>query len=822
MSSPLVNYEVIKTLGEGGYGQALLVKDKKDGQRYVMKKVRLTALKPKDRAEALREAQVLASLRCDNIVQYKESFEERGYFYIIMEYADGGDLAQKIQKRGKQLFSESEILHDFIQIAIAIKYIHDRKILHRDLKAQNVFLMKDGTVKLGDFGIARVLENTFQLCKTQIGTPYYLSPEMCEGKNYNSKTDIWSLGCILYELCTLKHPFNAANVNGLLMVIIRGKYQPISSYYSQNLKSLVQQMLTKDPAKRPSIDQILGIPFIKAKLSSFLSPALLAYEMGHTVLHGRKPLAAPTIVLSKEKDKQRGTPPQASRKIVIQPTNRKRTSPRQAEKKKETERFRQMAREMDEQRKIADSQKKEEERKAEFEKKKKREIEELKRQAEEAERRKHEAERRRILDEKREKEREEEEKRRAIFDEEQRKKQEAEAERAREREEQRQRNLAEIQKKKAAEAKKMARQLKEQREQRLARIRMERAHAEEEEQRELERLRQEDEERSQKKLNTNDDESDGGCFFSALEAPQAEEESGSENKSLGDSFVFRSQDSIPSWANGPTRHVSLDGDIDLQAASEPEFESEFERLRVPETKRKKKLSYEDTDIDERREMFEENKRQLRENRAKIRGHPTLTPHKLASNDDIYRRPVEELTERERYELFKTQLEERRQNQLKISGSSPKRGSPRLLAKEDLLSRNSASTSDYDDADVVGKQNLVQTIKDALDLPSYDENGQAEAGFEADNSGQIVYADGKELHFPVAHDAESRSYRAEELRAYLIRKIGRDTLLKVFQEIRLYEDTDDAETPTCNRLDPELVIMAQQLMYLEQCDDNDDI
>ena len=791
IGSPLGKYEIIKTLGEGGYGQALLVKNKEDGQRYVMKKVRLTALKPKDREEALREAQVLSSLRCPNIVEYKESFQERGYFYIIMEFADGGDLAQKIKKRGKQLFSENEIMHDFIQIALAIKYIHDRKILHRDLKAQNVFLTKDGTVKLGDFGIARVLENTFQLCKTQIGTPYYLSPEMCEGKNYNSKTDIWSLGCILYELCTLKHPFDAANVNGLLMVIIRGKYQPISSYYSQNLKSLVQQLLTKDPAKRPSINQILGLPFIKVKLGSFLNPELLEYEMGHTILHGRKPFAAPTIVLSKQKD-NRGTPPGRSRKIIVQPSSQKRTSPKQADRKKETERFRQMAKEMDSGRK-----KEEEQRKAEFELKKKREIEELKRQAEERERKKREAERRRILDEKMEREREEEERRRAAFDEEQRKKQEMEAERAREKEEQRQRNLAEIQKKKAAEAKRMAKQLKEQREQRLARIRMERAHAEEEEQLELERLREEDEQRSR-------DESRRSS--SRVSDPDSEDEDQeTEKKSLADSFVFRTQDSIPSWANGPTRHVSMDEDVDGQAASEPD--DFHETLRVPSNRKKMKTSFEDTDVDERRQIFEENKRSLRQNRTKIRGSPILTPHRLASNDDIHSNEPDDLTSRERYELFKQQREERKQNQIKISGDSPKRGSPRLLLKDELLGKGSAGE----------RSNMETSIRDALALPSFDEDGEAEPGFEAENGGKIGYADNKELHFPVAHDEESRQYRAEELRAYLIRKIGREKLLKVFAEIRLYDEMDEAETPVCNSLEPEIVIMAQQLMYLEHND-----
>ena len=292
-------YDQVKVLGQGGFGKALLVKRKTDNQQFVIKEVRLTSLGPKDREEAMKEVKVLASLKHPYIVDYVESFQERGCLFIVMGYADGGDLAQKIEKAGRKLFSEDEILHDFIEIALGIKYIHDRKILHRDLKGQNVFLMKDGTVKLGDFGIARVLEHTFQVCKTQIGTPYYLSPEICQGKNYNMKTDIWSLGCILYELCTLKHAFEAGNMNQLLMNIVRGRYTPIPAQYSEDLKNLVNRMLTKEPEKRPNINQILATPFIKEKLSKFLDKTMLDYEMQHTILHGRKPFQAPTIIPKK-------------------------------------------------------------------------------------------------------------------------------------------------------------------------------------------------------------------------------------------------------------------------------------------------------------------------------------------------------------------------------------------------------------------------------------------------------------------------------------------------------------------------------------------
>ena len=292
----MLNYEQVRVLGQGGYGKAVLAKRKSDGFLVCIKEIRLNQLSAKDKEEAQKEIKVLASLNHPYIVKYIESFQERGTLHIVMEYADGGDLSQKIERSGKGLMKESDILKDFIQIALAIKYIHDRKILHRDLKGQNIFLLKDGTIKLGDFGIARVLDHTMQVCRTQIGTPYYLSPEICQGRNYNSKTDIWSLGCILYELCTLKHAFEAPNMNALLMNIIKGKFTPISSNYSQEIRDLVDRMLVKEPEKRPSINQILTLPFIKGQLELFLSKTLLGYEMDHTVIHGRKAFAHPTIV----------------------------------------------------------------------------------------------------------------------------------------------------------------------------------------------------------------------------------------------------------------------------------------------------------------------------------------------------------------------------------------------------------------------------------------------------------------------------------------------------------------------------------------------
>jgi len=184
----------------------------------------LSKMSEEERRDTLVEAKILERLSHPNIIRFNEVYKtKKGKLCIVMEYADGGDLAQQITaKRGKDHFKENFILDIFVQICLGVKHIHDRKVLHRDLKSQNVFLTKSNIVKLGDFGIAKMLTCTNQMVKTMVGTPYYLSPEIVEGKRYNFKSDIWSLGVLLYEMCTLKPPFDANSLQQLAKKIAKG------------------------------------------------------------------------------------------------------------------------------------------------------------------------------------------------------------------------------------------------------------------------------------------------------------------------------------------------------------------------------------------------------------------------------------------------------------------------------------------------------------------------------------------------------------------------------------------------------------------------
>ncbi|XP_066042103.1 serine/threonine-protein kinase Nek1 isoform X10 [Chamaea fasciata] len=286
-------YIKVRKIGEGSFGKAILVKAKENGQQYVIKEINISKMSNKEREESRREVAVLANMKHPNIVLYRESFEENGCLYIVMDYCEGGDLFKKINAQKGILFSEDQILDWFVQICLALKHIHDRKILHRDIKSQNIFLTKDGTIQLGDFGIARVLNSTAELARTCIGTPYYLSPEICQNKPYNNKSDIWALGCVLYEMCTLKHAFEAGNMKNLVLKIISGPFPPVSMHYSYDLRNLLSQLFKRNPRNRPSVNSILEKNFIAKRVEKFLTPELIAGEFSHKIFHKFGPHASP-------------------------------------------------------------------------------------------------------------------------------------------------------------------------------------------------------------------------------------------------------------------------------------------------------------------------------------------------------------------------------------------------------------------------------------------------------------------------------------------------------------------------------------------------
>ncbi|XP_056380151.1 serine/threonine-protein kinase Nek4 isoform X2 [Hyla sarda] len=267
----LENYRSIRVVGKGSYGEVSLVTHRAEGKQYVIKKLSLRNAPRRERKAAEQEAQLLSKLKHPNIVAYKESWEgEDGLLYIVMGFCEGGDLYHKLKEQKGKLIPESQVVEWFVQISMALQYLHDMLIMHRDLKTQNIFLTKSNIIKVGDLGIARVLESQYDMASTLIGTPYYMSPELFSNKPYNYKSDVWALGCCVYEMATLKHAFNAKDMNSLVYRIIEGKLPPMPRDYSNDLKDLIGTMLSRQPEKRPTVKQILRKPFIKQHIALFL------------------------------------------------------------------------------------------------------------------------------------------------------------------------------------------------------------------------------------------------------------------------------------------------------------------------------------------------------------------------------------------------------------------------------------------------------------------------------------------------------------------------------------------------------------------------
>ena len=268
-------FELISKLGEGAYSIVFKVKRKADSKIYALKKVKLKKLSEKEKQNALNEVRILASIKSTFVISYKEAFidEIESSLCIVMEYADKGDLYQKIIhfKRMGYNFDELDVWKIFIQMTKGLKALHDLKILHRDLKSANIFLFSDGSAKIGDLNVSKVAKKG--LGYTQTGTPYYASPEVWKDEPYDSKSDIWSLACVTYEMLTLHPPFRAESMKGLYEKVIKGKYPKISEKYSSDISELLKLLFKLNPKDRPSCNEILRNPIVVKRMEFLKSGA---------------------------------------------------------------------------------------------------------------------------------------------------------------------------------------------------------------------------------------------------------------------------------------------------------------------------------------------------------------------------------------------------------------------------------------------------------------------------------------------------------------------------------------------------------------------
>ncbi|KAI1897704.1 hypothetical protein AGOR_G00086020 [Albula goreensis] len=266
MPSRVEDYEVLFTIGSGSYGKCQKIRRKSDGKILVWKELDYGTMAEAEKQMLVSEVNLLRELKHPNIVRYYDRIIDRTNttLYIVMEYCEGGDLSSLITRciKERRYLDEEFILRVLAQLSLALKECHRRSdgghtVLHRDLKPANIFLDGKQNIKLGDFGLARILNHDTSFAKTFVGTPYYMSPEQMNRTSYNEKSDIWSLGCLVYELCALSPPFTAYNQKELAEKIREGKFRRIPYRYSEELNSLLSKMLHLKDFMRPSVESIV-------------------------------------------------------------------------------------------------------------------------------------------------------------------------------------------------------------------------------------------------------------------------------------------------------------------------------------------------------------------------------------------------------------------------------------------------------------------------------------------------------------------------------------------------------------------------------------
>jgi|TARA_B110000208_G_scaffold128400_1_gene156093 NIMA (never in mitosis gene a)-related kinase len=251
--TPLDEYDVIKAIGKGKFAIVYRARHRATGTFVAIKLVKTADMPEKKRNKCLKEVRLLASLDHSNIIRCFQSFVLDSNLFLVLEWAEAGDLKRQIRKANERnsRFHERLIWSYFSQLADAVAHMHEHRIMHRDLKPANIFLTAQAKVKVGDLGLGRHFSEKTEHVFSKVGTPLYMSPEVLQGGGYDWKSDVWSLGCILYELAVLKSPFKEPGLKlyGLFKKITRGVFDPVPDHYSPVLREMTSRMIDINVAR---------------------------------------------------------------------------------------------------------------------------------------------------------------------------------------------------------------------------------------------------------------------------------------------------------------------------------------------------------------------------------------------------------------------------------------------------------------------------------------------------------------------------------------------------------------------------------------------
>eukprot|EP00288_Rhodomonas_lens_P016262 CAMPEP_0177698216 /NCGR_PEP_ID=MMETSP0484_2-20121128/4921_1 /TAXON_ID=354590 /ORGANISM="Rhodomonas lens, Strain RHODO" /LENGTH=291 /DNA_ID=CAMNT_0019209291 /DNA_START=212 /DNA_END=1083 /DNA_ORIENTATION=- len=257
VGTPAREFEWLEVLGRGCSGVCRKVRDR-NGLLMVVKQIDLSFVTEEEHNNAEREAHLLSSLSHPNIIRFYDDYIDDEMLHIVMEYAPLGTLKQHLNKL-TAFMREPQVLWLFTNIVQGLAFLHEHKVMHRDLKSDNIFICEPFVPKLGDFGVAKRLNSAQPMAVSVVGTPLYLSPELCNGQPYNTKSDVWALGVLLYEMCARRAPFQAGNQGAVIKKILMGEYAPLPRTYSDEVTGMVSSCLAQDPNLRPSSQDLLGL-----------------------------------------------------------------------------------------------------------------------------------------------------------------------------------------------------------------------------------------------------------------------------------------------------------------------------------------------------------------------------------------------------------------------------------------------------------------------------------------------------------------------------------------------------------------------------------